>query len=227
MKRLSFYSLCMLLASSLAGSLAVTQVARAEKADSEKPSVVDSNHMTYDDVRQVNTFTGDVVMTRGTLIMKAEKVVVTTDPDGYQFATLYAGPGKLATFRQKRDGGPDLWIEGEADRIEYDGRTEIAKLFNRAKMQRLTGTKVTDEVRGEFISYDSRAEYYSVNNTASGNSKAGSGRITAVIQPRVPTSGTTGANGAPEKRATTVLPAAPETPAPATPATPTTPAKGQ
>jgi lipopolysaccharide export system protein LptA len=224
MKRLSFYSFCMLLAGSLAGSLLVTQTARAEKADSEKPSVVDSNHMTYDDVRQVNTFTGDVVMTRGTLIMKAEKVVVTTDPDGYQFATLYAGPGKLATFRQKRDGGPDLWIEGEADRIEYDGRTEIAKLFNRAKMQRLTGTKVTDEVRGEFISYDSRAEYYSVNNTASGNSKAGSGRITAVIQPRVPTSGTAGASSAPETRATTVLPAAPDAPPPATPATP---AKGQ
>jgi lipopolysaccharide export system protein LptA len=202
MKRFTFYSLCAL----LAGSLAMMQAAYAEKADSEKPSVVDSNHMTYDDVRQVNTFTGDVVMTRGTLIMKAEKVVVTTDPDGYQFATLYAGPGKLATFRQKRDGGPDLWIEGEADRIEYDGKTEIAKLFVHAKMQRLTGTKVTDEVRGEFISYDSRAEYYSVNNTASGDTKAGGGRITAVIQPRVPVPG-----AAPQPtRATTVPPATPE-----------------
>jgi lipopolysaccharide export system protein LptA len=199
MKRFTSYSLCALLAGSLA--LAATQAARAEKADSAKPSVVDSNHMTYDDVRQVNTFTGDVVMTRGTLIMKAEKVVVTTDPDGYQFATLYAGPGKLATFRQKRDGGPDLWIEGEADRIEYDGKTEIAKLFVHAKMQRLAGVKVTDEVRGEFISYDSRAEYYSVNNNASGDSKAGGGRITAVIQPRVPAPGAdngadNGANGA-------------------------------
>jgi lipopolysaccharide export system protein LptA len=228
MKRLSLYSLSLFLAASLAGSLAVTQAAHAEKADSEKPSVVDSNHMTYDDVRQVNTFTGDVVMTRGTLIMKAEKVVVTTDPDGYQFATLYAGPGKMATFRQKRDGGPDLWIEGEAaDRIEYDGRTEIAKLFTRAKMQRLTGAKVTDEVRGEFISYDSRAEYYSVNNTASGNSQAGGGRITAVIQPRVPVPGATAAPGPDaNKRATTVLPSTPDTaPTPAaTPTAPTTPA---
>jgi lipopolysaccharide export system protein LptA len=195
----------------LAGSLALSQAARAEKADSEKPSVVDSDHMTYDDVRQVNTFTGDVVMTRGTLIMKAEKVVVTTDPDGYQYATLYAGPGKLATFRQKRDGGPDLWIYGEADRIEYDGKTEIAKLFSHAKMQRLTGTKVTDEVRGEFISYDSRAEYYFVNNNPSGDSKVGGGRITAVIQPRVP-----------DTRSTTVLPAAPE-PSKATPSSSSSP----
>lgn len=212
MKRFTFYSLCAL----LTGSLALMQAAHAEKADSEKPSVVDSNHMTYDDVRQVNTFTGDVVMTRGTLIMKAEKVVVTTDPDGYQFATLYAGPGKLATFRQKRDGGPDLWIEGEADRIEYDGRTEIAKLFVHAKMQRLTGTKVTDEVRGEFISYDSRAEYYSVNNNAAGDSKAGGGRITAVIQPRVPAPGA----AKPAPASTSTEPAPAPTPAP-------TPAKEQ
>jgi lipopolysaccharide export system protein LptA len=199
-------------------ALAYAPAAQAEKADSQKPSVVDSNHMTYDDVRQVNTFTGDVVMTRGTLIMKAEKVVVTTDADGYQFATLYAGGGKLATFRQKRDGGPDLWIEGEADRIEYDGRTEIAKLFSHAKMQRLTGAKVTDEVRGEFISYDSRAEYYSVNNNTSGDNKSGGGRITAVIQPRVPPGGSA--------RAVTVLPATPES-TPAAPAAPVTPSKDQ
>ena len=204
MKRTILYYLCAL----LTGSLSLMQAAHAEKADSEKPSVVDSNHMTYDDVRQVNTFTGDVVMTRGTLIMKAEKVVVTTDPDGYQFATLYAAPGKLATFRQKRDGGPDLWIEGEADRIEYDGRTEIAKLFVHAKMQRLTGVKVTDEVRGEFISYDSRAEYYSVNNSAAGDSKVGGGRITAVIQPRVPAPG-----AAQSPPAATPAPASAPTPA--------------
>jgi lipopolysaccharide export system protein LptA len=178
MNRFIFCFLCMLLAAAPA--------ARAEKADSEKPSNVEANQMTYDDVRQVNTFTGGVVMTRGTLIMKAEKVVVTKSPEGYQFATLYAGGGKLATFRQKRDGGPDLWIEGEADRIEYDEKTEMTKLFSRAKMRRLTGVKVTDEIQGEFISYDSRAEYYSVNNTAAGNSKTGAGRITAVIQPRVP-----------------------------------------
>ena len=213
MKRLFFASFCAL--------LAITQVARAEKADSLKPSVVDSDHMTYDDVRQVNTFTGDVVMTRGTLIMHAEKVVVTTDPDGYQFATLYAGPGKLATFRQKRDGGPDLWIYGEADRIEYDGKTEIAKLFSHAKMQRLTGINVTDEVRGQFISYDSRAEYYSVNNTVSGDSKAGAGRITAVIQPRVPVPGAPITTTTKTTRSTTVLPSsAAITPAATTTAAP-------
>lgn len=197
MKRLIFCSVLILLAAS-------QTAAYAEKADSAKPSVVDANQMTYDDVQQVNTFIGNVVLTRGTLVMHAERVVVTTDPYGYQYATLYAGNGKLATFRQKRDGGADLWIEGEADRIEYDGKTEIAKLFSRAKMQRLDGVKITDSVKGEFISYDSRAEYYTVNNTANGDSKAGAGRITAVIQPRIaPGASTPG--GAPAARTTTTV----------------------
>lgn len=162
-------------------------IAHAEKADSDKPTNVEADQMDYDDVRQVNTFTGQVVLTRGTLIMKGGKLVVTTDPSGYQFATLYAAPGQLATFRQKRDGGPNLWVDGEAERMEYDGKTEVVKLFAKARIRRLEGDKPTDEVDGEFISYDSRAEFYSVNNTVSGESKPGAGRIKAVIQPRTET----------------------------------------
>lgn len=173
-----------LLLTLMALHLSITGIAHAEKADSEKPTNVEADQMAYDDVKQINTFTGDVVLTRGTLIMKAGKVVVVTDPAGYQFATLYAAPGKLATFRQKRDGGPDLWVEGESERMEYDGKTEIVKLFAKAHVKRLEGNKPTDDVAGEFISYDSRAEFYSVNNTVNGESKPGAGRIKAVIQPR-------------------------------------------
>ena len=164
--------------------VALIAPAHAEKADADKQTDILADQMAYDDVKQINTFTGNVILTRGTLLMKANKVVVTQDPAGYQFATLYAAPGGLATFRQKRDGGPDLWMEGQAERIEYDGKLEVVKMFSKAKMRRLEGSKPTDEVEGEFISYDSRAEFLSVNNTAAGTSKAGAGRVKAVIQPR-------------------------------------------
>jgi lipopolysaccharide export system protein LptA len=170
--------------------IAVVHGVHAEKADADKPTNVEANQLAYDDVKQVNNFTGNVVLTRGTLTMKADKMIVTQSPEGYQFATLYAAPGGLATFRQKRDGGPNLWIEGQAsDRIEYDSKTEVAKLFSKAKVKLLDGAKPTDEVEGEFISYDSRAEFYSVNNTPTGESKPGAGRIKAVIQPRNETKG--------------------------------------
>lgn len=160
---------------------------RAERADTEKPTRIEAEQMVYDDVKQVKTFTGNVVLTRGTLLIKAGKVVLTTDPAGYELAVLYAAPNQFASFRQKRDGGPDLWIEGRAERIEYSEKTEISKLFTHAHMQRMDGAHITDEVNGEFISYDSRAEFYSVNNTNTGESRPGGGRITAIIQPRVDT----------------------------------------
>ena len=164
--------------------------ARAEKADADQPTNVEADQMAFDDIKQINTFSGKVVLTRGTLLMNAEKMVVSQSPDGYQFATLYAAPGKPATFRQKRDGGANLWIEGQAaDRIEYDGRTEIAKLFSKAKITLLDGTMPTEEVAGEFISYDSRSEFYSVSNALTGASKPGAGRIRATIQPRKETKG--------------------------------------
>lgn len=163
---------------------ALAGMAYAEKADSTKPTNIEADQMLYDEAKRVNTFIGRVVLTRGTLTLQAGRVVVTTDPDGFQFATMYAAPGALATFRQKRDGGPDLWVDGRAERIEYDGRTEVVKLFGKAQLRRLEGTRPTDEVNGEFISYDSRAEFYTVNNAPGSESKAGSGRVRVTIQPR-------------------------------------------
>lgn len=169
--------------------MAVAGHVLAEKNDTNKPTNIEADQMAYDDVRQINTFTGNVLLTRGTLTMKAAKMVVTQSPAGYQFATLYGAPGAAANFRQKRDGGPDLWMEGQAERIEYDGKIELVKFFSKAKLKRLEGTKATDEVEGEFISYDSLSEFFSVNNTASGESKPGAGRIRVVIQPRTDSKG--------------------------------------
>lgn len=155
----------------------------AEKADSYKPTEIQYDTADLDDVKQIRTLRGNVVLTRGTLRMKSDKAVVTQDPEGYQYVTLTGVPGKPATFRQKRDGDGEQWVEGEAERIDYDGRIELVKLFSKARIKRLEGSRPSDEVAGEFISYDSRKEYFSVRNTATGDSKPGAGRGTMVIQP--------------------------------------------
>jgi lipopolysaccharide export system protein LptA len=173
------YLIVSTLACALAGS------AMAERADREKPTNIEANQMLYDESKQLNTFIGNVVVTRGTLVMHGEKLILKKDSAGYQFGTLFAPAGGIATFRQKRDGGKDLWMEGyAADRIEYDTKNEVAKLFKRSKVKMLDGSKVTDEVEGEFISYDTRTEFYTANNTVSGESKPGAGRVRAIIQPR-------------------------------------------
>ena len=157
--------------------------AHAEKADSNKPTEITFDNLDADDVKQIKTFTGNVVLTRGTLLMKSPKAVVTEDPEGYQYVVLNSAPGVQATFRQKLDGAGDQWVEGQADRIEYDGKTELVKLFAKARIKRLEGAKTSSQVDGEFISYDSRKEFFAVKNTSSGESKPGAGRSTMVIQP--------------------------------------------
>jgi lipopolysaccharide export system protein LptA len=146
--------------------LCVAEPALAEKADSYKPTNISYGSLDIDDVKQVTVLNGGVVLTRGTLKMTAERAFVKQSPEGFQQVTLF-GDGKKATFRQKRDGAGDQWVEGDA----------------KATIRRLEGGKQNDEVQGEFISYDSRKEFFSVRNTATGESKPGGGRGTMVIQP--------------------------------------------
>ncbi|WP_431478574.1 lipopolysaccharide transport periplasmic protein LptA [Massilia eburnea] len=162
--------------------LGVAAPALAEKADSYKPTNISYGSMDIDDVKQVTILLGGVKLTRGTLTMTAERAYVKQTPEGFQQVTLF-GDGKKATFRQKRDGAGDQWVEGDADRIEYEEQVELVKMFNKATIRRLEGGKQNDEVQGEFISYDSRKEFFSVRNTSSGESKPGGGRGTMVIQP--------------------------------------------
>jgi len=181
----------------------------AERADSSKPTIIDADSGTGNDVTQTRTLIGNVVLQRGTLLMKAGRAVAKTDPEGYVYATFYAAPGGLATFRQKRDGG-DIWDEGEAERIEYDSKLEIVKMFSKAKITTLEGKRKTQEVQGPYLSYDSRKEVYSVENDVSGTSKANGGRVRMVIEAKPPVAGA----------APAPAPAAPAAPAPAPAAAP-------
>lgn len=165
-------------------SLAMLAPAHAEKADSDKETVITAAHGDADEVKQVRNLNGNVVLVKGTLVMKAGRAMVTEDPQGYQFITFWADPGKLATFRQKRDGAGDLWVEGEAERVEYDNKSEIVRLFSKAKLTRLEGSKPTDVANGAFISYDSRNEVFKLENSDSGTSTPGGGSVRMVIQPK-------------------------------------------
>ena len=156
----------------------------AEKADSLKQAVINFDSIDADDVKQVRTLTGNVTVTRGTLVLKSDQAVLRESPEGDLSVTLTAAPGKFATFRQKRDGGPDLWMEGQAQRIEYEERTEVVKLLGNAQVRQLEGSKVQDQLESEYISYDSRKEVMAARNDASGVSKPGKGRGTLVLAPR-------------------------------------------
>ena len=156
----------------------------AERADSLKQAVIDFDTLDVDEVTQTRILTGNVVLTRGTLVLKSDRAQVKETPEGYLSVTLTANNGKLATFRQKRDGGPDLWIEGQAERIEYEDRAELVRLYSNAVVKELENKRLTNQITAPFIAYDNRKEVATVRNDASGESKAGGGRGTLILAPK-------------------------------------------
>ncbi|MBR0568298.1 lipopolysaccharide transport periplasmic protein LptA [Azoarcus sp. L1K30] len=150
---------------------------QAERADRDKPVNIEADRVTVDDRNKVHIFEGNVVLTQGTLMIKGDKLVVTQGADGFQNGVATASGGKLAAFRQKREAS-DEYVDGEAERIEYDSRAEKAKLFQRAHVR-----SGGDEVRGAYIEYDAVSENYLVTN-APGSGAANQGRVKATIQPK-------------------------------------------
>ena len=165
----------------LAAVLAMTTlaplVAHAEKADKDKPTEIESNRMMSDDARQMTIFEGNVVLTKGTLVVHADRVVVRQDADGFQHVTATGNPVR---FRQKTDaknGKDGSWIDGQAMRVELDQHEDKVELFDNARV-----TRDKDVVRGNYIFLDERSGFFSV----SGGASAPEGRVRAVLQPKTP-----------------------------------------
>ena len=135
-------------------------------------------------VSKVNTLSGNVELRRGTLLITSDRGVVTEDAEGYQHIVMTAAQdGKPVCFRQKRDGGPNQWFEGQALRLEYDEKTETVDLQSQAQVRRTSDGELTDEVSGERIIYTSVTETYAVQQLP-GGAAGGDRRGTMVLQPR-------------------------------------------
>ena len=158
----------------------------AEKADRNKPMNVEADALRYDDLNQTSVFTGRVVVSKGTILIRGARVNVRQDPEGYQYGVVTAEPGKLAYYKQKREG-LDEYIEGEADTIEYDGKADRVKFIKRAELRRLRGATVADEMTGSLITYDNTNDVFTVDGGPGGPSAVPGvpgGRIRAVLSPR-------------------------------------------
>ncbi|MGZ8264786.1 MAG: lipopolysaccharide transport periplasmic protein LptA [Burkholderiales bacterium] len=158
-------------------TLALAAPVHAEKADRTKPIHLEADRVTVDDVKQIATFTGNVVLTQGSMTMRGDRMQVRQDKSGFRHGTTW---GSLAYFRQKRDS-VDEFIEGWAERIEYDSRTDKVEMFNRAMLRR-----GQDQVQGSYISYDVATEFFQVTggDTKSATSKSSENRVRAIFQPK-------------------------------------------
>ena len=187
-------------------------MASAEKADSAKPMHIEADALRHDDLKQISVFTGNVVVTKGTIILRGAQLEVRQDAQGYQFGVMTAEPGKRAFFRQKRDtalGAPDEFVEGEGEVIDYDGRADIVKFIRRAELRRYMGGTLADQLNGDLIVYNNLTGIFTVDgNPANASAANPGGRVRAILAPRNAASAPVApaaAASAPGLRSSTVL----------------------
>lgn len=158
--------------------LSLAGPAAAEKADSAQPTQIEADRMSSDETRRLTVFDGHVVLTKGTLTVRAERIVVRQDAEGYQLSVATGSPVRFRQRQDPKEGQEPGWVDGEALRIEIDDRKSTIELFEKARVSR-----DGDVVHGDHIFVDQRADFFSASAGKDGGS---GGRVRATIQPKAP-----------------------------------------
>ncbi|RMX10557.1 lipopolysaccharide transport periplasmic protein LptA [Allofranklinella schreckenbergeri] len=167
----------------LAAACSMASNALALASDRNQPMNVEADGLRHDDAAQVTVFSGNVVVTKGTIVLKGDKLTVQQRADGSQFGTVEASGGRRAFFRQQRDtpkGAPVEVVEAQAGRIEYDSKADQVKLIGKAELRRLQAGRLNDEIDGAVIVYNNTTGVFTVDGARKAG-QGGSGRVRAVI----------------------------------------------
>jgi len=148
----------------------------AEKADRDKPTQIEANRMSADDVKRMTIFEGNVILTKGTIAVRAERIVVRQDAEGFQLTSATGAPVRFKQKQDPKEGEKEgRWMDGEALRVELDERKQTVELFDNARVNR-----GGDEVAGAYIFVDQRSDFFQVTTGKGGKEQ---GRVTATLQP--------------------------------------------
>jgi len=156
--------------------------AQAKKEDKNQPLYATADALRVDDANRVSVFTGNVVITKGSIVIKADRFEVRDGANGAQIGIATSNAGRLATFSQDRDVDNES-IRGQAARIDYNSATERLELTGKAVMRRFRDGTMADETAGERIVYTSQDAKFVVDGSVKNGSQS-SGRVRAVLAPK-------------------------------------------
>ena len=137
--------------------------------DSDQPIIIDSDRATYDDVKAISTYTGNVISIQGSIKVDSDKLVVYF-VDGEADKMVFTG--NKAKFKQTPNVGAKD-ITGEALTGEYYPKKNLLILIDKATVWRETGMYSSD-----FIEYDLRTSL-----VKAGEKESASKRVHVVLQP--------------------------------------------
>ena len=161
----------------LVALLALPLLAGAEQADREKPIRYSANNLDGNEAEHSVLLAGKVEILQGTIVIKADRVVLRQQPDG---TYNVSATGKPVTFRQKMDNS-DEFVDAQALRIDYLGSKDLVELYEQCFIKR-----GKDELRGSFLTYNSATGAFAGRGALApaGAAPAGDGRVSGVIQPK-------------------------------------------
>jgi len=142
----------------------------ALESDANQPIVIDSNTATYDDLKGVSIYTGNVISVQGSIRVHSDKLVVyfiAGEADKLVFT------GKPAKFKQTPNVGAKD-ITGEALTGEYYPKKNLLVLIDKATVWRETGAYSSD-----MIVYDLKTSL-----VKAGEKESTSKRVHVVLQPK-------------------------------------------
>ncbi|MBJ3814868.1 lipopolysaccharide ABC transporter substrate-binding protein LptA [Shimwellia pseudoproteus] len=125
--------------------MAASLPAFAVTGDTDQPIHIESDQQSLDMQGNVVTFTGNVVVTQGTIKINADKVVVTR-PDGQSGKEVIDGYGNPATFYQMQDNGKP--VKGHAAKMHYELANDFVVLTGNAYLEQLDSN-----IKGDKITY--------------------------------------------------------------------------
>ena len=150
--------------------LVLSPIANAEKADQDKPIILEAEKVSVNDVQQVYDLKGQVLLIKGSIIVTGEDGHIQVDPEGYELVDVKGSTDTTASFRQRREGPADEFIQGRGTQVTYNAKTEILTITGEASLKRSLNMQMLDQLQGWKIEYDDIKERYRVTPPA--NAKA-------------------------------------------------------
>ena len=144
----------------------------AEKADQDKPLILNADSLSINEVEQKYKLQGYILLIKGSLVVTGDKGDILVDPEGYQFIEVKGDAKSLATFRQRREGLANEFMQGIGRDVSYDGKQEVLILLGDASMKRLLNMQMRDHLRGGKIEYRDDTQEYRVSPSANQSTSA-------------------------------------------------------
>ena len=143
-----------------------TSIVHAEKADQDKPIILEAESVSVNDVQQIYDLKGQILLIKGSMVVTGDDGHIQVDPEGYEFVDVKGSTDTTASFRQRREGPADEYMQGRGTQVTYNAKTEVLTITGDASLRRSLNMQMLDQLQGWKIEYDDITERYRVTPPA-------------------------------------------------------------